>query len=175
MLLRRGEVAHVGSAAETIAAYVKGVNEETQGGRTDSPLLIRSVELVTDGKPVSGSRIQIRVDGDVVDPDRLDHTSGVGIRVRSMQNGKLLFATTSMRQGVSLTGLTRFALDVTLQLNTAAGVYAVETVVYDRQRGQFIANGPWVNVTVHEGKSFVGEVQMNPDMVLVQVETKAAS
>ena len=72
MLLRRGEVAHVGSAAETISAYVNGVNEETQGGRTDSPLLIRSAELVTDGKISSGSRILIRVDGDVVDPARVD-------------------------------------------------------------------------------------------------------
>ena len=50
----------------------------------------------------SGSRILIRVDGDVVDPARVDETSGVGVRVRSMQNGKVLFATSSMRQGVSL-------------------------------------------------------------------------
>ena len=166
VLLRRGEVAHVGSATETIGAYVNGVNEATQGGRTDSPLLIRSVELVTDGKIASGSRIQIRVDGDVVDPDRVDDTSGVGIQVRSMQNGRVLFATSSMRQGVSLTNLTRFALDVTLQLNTAPGVYAIETVVFDRQRVQLIANGPWVTLTVREGKSFTGDVQMNPEMVL---------
>ncbi len=166
VLLRRGEVAHTGSATETIGAYVNGVNEEAQGGGTDSPLLIRSVELVTDGKPVSGGRIQIRVDGDVVDPNRLDVTSGVGIRVRSMQNGKMLFATSSMRLGVSLAGVTHFSLDVTLQLNTAPGVYAIETVVYDRQRVQLIANGPWVTLTVHEGKSFVGEVQMNPEMIL---------
>ena len=71
-----------------------------------------------------------------------------------------------MRQGVSLTDLTRFALDVTLQLNTAPGVYAIETVVFDRQRVQLIANGPWVTLTVREGKSFTGEVQMNPEIVL---------
>jgi ABC-type polysaccharide/polyol phosphate transport system ATPase subunit len=166
VLLRRGEVAHVGSAAETISAYVNGVNEETQGGSTNSPLLIRNAELVTDGKISSGSRILIRVDGDVVDPARVDETAGVGVRVRSMQTGKVLFATSSMRQGLSLTGLTHFALDITLQLNTAPGVYAIETVVYDRQRIQLIANGPWLNVTVQEGKSFVGEVQMNPEMML---------
>ena len=32
VLLRQGEVAHAGLAAETIAAYVSGVTEETQGG-----------------------------------------------------------------------------------------------------------------------------------------------
>ena len=42
VLLRRGEVAHAGSASETIGAYVNGVNEEAQGARTDSPLLIRT-------------------------------------------------------------------------------------------------------------------------------------
>ena len=29
-----------------------------------------------------------------------------------------------------------------------------------------MANGPWVNVTVQEGKSFGGEIQMNAEMVL---------
>ena len=166
VLLRQGEVAHAGPAAETIAAYVSGVTEETQDGGTDSPLVIRSAELLTDGRTASGSRILIRVAADVVHPDRLDDTSGVGLRVRSMQNGKVLFATSSLRQGLSLEGLAGFTLDVGLQLNTAPGVYTIETVVFDRKRGQPIANGPWVNVTVHEGKSFVGEVQMNPEMVL---------
>ena len=169
VLLRRGEVAHVGSASETIGAYVNGVNEEAQGARTDSPLLIRTAAVVTDGPIVSGSRIQLRVDCDVLDPARADETSGVGVRVRSMQNGKVLFATSSMRQGVSLSGLASFALDVTLQLNIAPGVYAIETVVFDdlvQQRAQPLANGPWVTVTVQAGKSFHGEVQMNPEMTL---------
>ena len=38
--------------------------------------------------------------------------------------------------------------------------------MFDRKRGRPIADGPRVNVTVHEGKSFAGEVQMNPEMVL---------
>ena len=92
-----------------------------------------------------------------------------------MQNGKVLFCTSSFRQGVLLGGLAAVHDGYGLQLNTAPGVYTVETVVYDRQRGQSIADGPWVNVTVHEGKSFVGEIQMNTEMVLVQVEAKAAS
>ena len=83
-----------------------------------------------------------------------------------MRNGKVLFVTSSLAQGLSLEGLAGFTLDVGLQLNTAPGVYAIETVVFDRKRGRVIANGPWVNVTVHEGKSFAGEVQMNPEMVL---------
>lgn len=166
VLLRRGEVAYSGPAAETIAAYVSSATEGAQVGETDSPLVIRSAVLLTDGRTVSGSRILIRVDADIVHPERLHETAGVGVRVRSMQNGKVLFATSSLRQGLSLEGLSRFTLDIGLQLNTAPGVYAIETIVFDRKRNQLMANGPWVNVAVHEGKSFAGEVQMNPEMVL---------
>ena len=166
VLLRQGEVAHSGPAAETIAAYVSGVTEETQEDSADCPLLIRRAELVTDGRTASGSRILIRVDADVVDPARLVETAGVGVRVRSMQNGKVLFATSTLRQGLSLEGLSRFTLEVGLQLNTAPGVYTIETVVFDRKRNQTLGTGPWVNVTVCDGKSFIGEVQMNPEMVL---------
>ena len=59
-------------------------------------------------RTASGSRILIRVDAEVVDPARIDETAGIGVRVRSMQNGKVLFATSSMRQGVSLKGLAAF-------------------------------------------------------------------
>jgi lipopolysaccharide transport system ATP-binding protein len=166
VLLRQGEVAHAGPAAETITAYVSGAIQESPGDEADAPLVIRSVELLTDGRVTSGSRVLLRVIADVVDRARLDDTSGVGVRVRSMQNGKLLFTTSSLRQGLSLEGLAAFSLDVGLQLNTAPGVYAIETGVFDRKRGRLLANGPWVTVAVHEGKNFVGEVQMNPEMVL---------
>jgi len=166
VLLRHGEVAHVGPAAETVAAYVSGTTEAVAHEATDSPLVIRKAELLTEGRIVSGSRVLIRTTAEVVHPARLEETSGVGLRVRSMQNGKILFATTSRRQGLSFEGLTRFTVDTDLQLNTAPGVYAIETVVFDRRRGQVVATGPWISVTVQEGKSFVGEVQMNPQMML---------
>ena len=166
VLLRRGEVAHSGPAAETIAAYVRDVTEGAQEGNADCPVLIRRAELVTDGRTTSGSRVLIRVDADVVGSPRLVEAWGVGVRVRSMQNGKVLFATSTLREGMSLEGLSRFTLEVSLQLNTAPGIYTIETVVFDQERIQPHATGPWVNVTVEGGKSFMGEVQMNPEMVL---------
>ena len=110
VLLRQGEVAHAGPAAETIAEYVSGVTEETQEYNADCPVLIRRAELVTDGRTTSGSRILIRVDADVVGPAQLVETCGVGVRVRLMQNGKVLFATSTLREGLSLEGFSRFTL-----------------------------------------------------------------
>ena len=104
VLLRRGEVAHAGSATETIGAYVNGVNEEAQGGGTDSPLLIRSrcarhrwTDRLRQSHP-GPRRLRRRRPGSAGRHIRRRHP------VRSMQNGKVLFATSSMRLGVSLAG-----------------------------------------------------------------------
>jgi ABC-type multidrug transport system ATPase subunit len=165
VLLRQGEVAHAGPATETIAAYISGSTGVIQGP-VDSPIVIKSAELVTDGRTVSGSRVMLRVDAQITDPERLDETTGVGLRVRSMQNGRVLFSTSSMSLGVPLDGMTRAVLDIGLQLNTSPGVYTIETLVFDRRRGRPIAGGPWVHVTVLAGQSFTGDVQMNPEIVL---------
>jgi ABC-type polysaccharide/polyol phosphate transport system ATPase subunit len=166
VLLRQGEVVHDGPAAETIAAYISGVTDGVTPELADAPLVIHGAELLTDGRTVSGGQVLLRVDLEVVHPERLDETTGVGLRVRSMQNGKVLFSTASLSQGVSLEGVRRGTLDIGLQLNTAPGVYTIETLVFDRRRGRQVGGGPWVHVTVSAGKSFTGEVQMNPEMVL---------
>jgi lipopolysaccharide transport system ATP-binding protein len=167
ILLRQGEVAHAGTAGETIAAYVSSALEGAERGPTDAPLVIRKAELLTDGRIVSGSRVLVRVEADVIRRDLLDEPTGIGLRVRSMQNGRLLFWTSSFRHDLSLTALTHVTLDIGLQLNTPPGVYALETTaIVERKHGRLVADGPWVTVTVHEGTSFGGEIQMNPEMVL---------
>jgi ABC-type polysaccharide/polyol phosphate transport system ATPase subunit len=166
VLLRQGEVQHAGPATETIAAYISGTTNNAIQDLADAPIVIKSAELLTDGRTVSGSRVQIHVEAQIVHPDRLDETTGIGLRVRSMQSGKVLFSTSSMSLGVSLEGLTRASLDIGLQLNTAPGVYTIETLVFDRRRGRPVGGGPWVNVTVQAGKSFTGDVQMNPEITL---------
>jgi ABC-type polysaccharide/polyol phosphate transport system ATPase subunit len=166
VLLRQGEVAHAGPAAETIAAYVSSAVRDGHTGPTDTPLTIRSAELLTDGPTVSGSRILVRVEAQQIRRPRPDENAGIGLRVRSMQNGKVLFWTSSFRYGLSLGALPQVTLDIGLQLNTPPGVYAIETVVTEYKDGRLLADGPWVNVTVHEGRSFGGEIQMNAQMAL---------
>ena len=166
VLLRQGEVAHAGPAAETIAAYVGSEIQDTHAGPTDTPLTIRNVELISDGPTVSGSRVMLRVEAQQTRRPRPDEAAGIGLRVRSMQNGKILFYTSSFRYGLAVEAVPHFSLDIELQLNTTAGVYAIETVVVEGRHNVVAANGPWVNVTVQEGRSFGGEIQMNAEMVL---------
>jgi ABC-type polysaccharide/polyol phosphate transport system ATPase subunit len=166
VLLRGGEVAHSGPAPETIAAYVSDSTSGLIEGPADTPLVIESAELLTDGRVVSGGQVVLRVGVQVVHPNRLEETTGVGLRVRSMQNGRILFSTSSTSQGISLDGLARATLEIGLQLNAAPGVYTIETLVFDRRRGRPIASGPWVHVALQPGKTFTGDIQMNPEMVL---------
>ena len=166
VLLRQGEVAHAGLAAETIAAYVGGEMQDTHAGPSDTPLTIRNVELDSDGPTVSGCRVMLRVDVQQTRRPSADETAGIGLRVRSMQNGKILFYTSSFRYGLAVEALPHFSLEIGLQLNTTPGVYAIETVVVEGRRNVVMANGPWVNVTVQEGRSFGGEIQMNAQMTL---------
>jgi ABC-type polysaccharide/polyol phosphate transport system ATPase subunit len=164
VLLRKGEVAHAGPAAETIAAYVSSAVQEAHSGPGDVPLTIQSVELLTDGPTVSGSRVQLRVEACQIRPPLPDETAGIGLRVRSMQHGRVLFWTSTFRYGLSLDALPQVTIEVDLQLNTPPGVYAIETVVVESKHGRPLADGPWVNVTVQEGRSFGGEIQMNARM-----------
>ena len=79
VLLRQGEVAHAGPAAETIAAYVSAAQPDaSRPGSADTPLTIRSVELLTDGPTVSGCRVMLRVDAKQTRRPALDETAGSG-------------------------------------------------------------------------------------------------
>jgi lipopolysaccharide transport system ATP-binding protein len=162
VLLRQGEVAHAGPAAETIAAYVSGALEGRQRPAADAPIDIRNVTLQTDGRILSGGRILVGVEA-YVDRHRANE-AGIGLRVRSMQNGRVIFWTSSFRHEVSFDGLSDFTLDVGLQLNTPPGIYAVETYVAEGRHNRVLAEGPWVTVTVHDARNFAGEIQMNPEM-----------
>jgi ABC-type polysaccharide/polyol phosphate transport system ATPase subunit len=161
VLLRQGVVAHEGPAADTIAAYISSATQSVAQAGTNSPVIIRHAEMLTDGRITSGSRILVRLIADVVQPDRLADAF-ISLRVRSMQHGRIVFWTSSVRHGVSLAGLQTVTLDTSLQLNTPPGVYAIETVVFDGPG--IVAEGPWLNVAVHEGRSFGGEIQMNAEM-----------
>ena len=52
-------------------------------------------------------------------------------------------------------------------MNVPAGVYSIETVVWDQHRERPVLIGPSVTITVEEGPSFWGSVQLNPRMRLV--------
>ena len=163
MLLDRGRVIRQGTPAECIEAYVLSGTRE-QPAAPDHPIQLESLDTWPTGELPSGSNVNIAIQGRIAAPVKGHEV--VEVRVRALQTGQLIYATSSDRLGVTLPEAGPFRLATELQLNVPPGVYAVETVVYDQRRQRVAAPGPYCTVQIQGGVSFWGVVQLNARMSL---------
>jgi homopolymeric O-antigen transport system ATP-binding protein len=162
ILLSRGEVVRQGKAADCIAAYV--LNPTIGAAPTadgDQPIVLEGLAFESDAPIRSGERVRATVHGMIGSGGVPDAIEGLVVMVRSAQSGERLFSSSTRRLGVELPPQGGFELTVDLQLNVPPGIYGIEVVVWDRQRGG--ATGQHLNgyVQVIEGPDFSGPVQMN--------------
>jgi ABC-type polysaccharide/polyol phosphate transport system ATPase subunit len=167
IFLQRGAVALHGDPAECVAAYVSG-SMSTAPAASDCPVAIRSVTASPGSRAPSGEWIRLRIEGEVAGPIP-DTLEPVGVKVRALSTGELVFATSTTRLDVQLPQSGAFGLDLSVQLNLPAGNYVVETTTWDPRHNRDAAMGPALRIEVLEGASFWGQVQMNPRMELVPV------
>jgi len=164
ILLVKGAIAHQGSAAECIAAYA-GIHSAAEAdGAGHDGLRIASVRV--DGvQPVaSGAHARIVIAG-VSAHDGSAARPVVGVRVRSLQTGDVVFATGTISHELELPP-GPFELSVALQMNVPEGVYAVESTIGQWQRERRVETGPAALIQVTGGRWFWGQVQMNCAMQL---------
>ena len=76
--------------------------------------------------------MRVKIAG-VAPPDRLQARKVVGVRVRSLQTGTIVYASGTEAHGIELPA-GPFELDVELEMNVAPGVYAIESSVWQWQR-----------------------------------------
>ena len=169
ILLRQGEIVHAGPARKCIGVYLTGSESSEQRSTSSSPISIRSVRNVSDGPVCSGEWLQIEIAGSVVSPNEGDK-AGLSLRVRAAEETQLLYATGPRRHGIELPHAGDFKLLVELQLNVAAGLYVADAVVWDSKTGKPLLQGPEVFIDVRESAPFVGRVQMNSKMRLINGE-----
>jgi ABC-type polysaccharide/polyol phosphate transport system ATPase subunit len=166
ILLEHGRIVRQGSAADCIAAYVLAParvgHSET---RSDVPVQLESLTIPTDVAVRSGDRIRIVISGTVAPGGLPSWVEGIGVTVRSAQNGRMVFTTSTARVGAQLPEQGPFELTVGLQLNVPAGIYGLEVQVWDRERGKPLP-GLSGYLQVQAGPDFSGIVQMNPTMSL---------
>jgi lipopolysaccharide transport system ATP-binding protein len=166
LLLNKGRKIFEGDSADAIAAYIRDAGESTSNS-TWSPIAIESLSVI-DGDPARpGDSIRFRLAGQVLDADRARETTGVVVRMRSLQTGQVLFATSTDRLEISLPPSGGFELEVSLEMNVEPGLYSVESVILTRTRGKTVADGPRVTVTVGADFSFVGSTFARPVMRLL--------
>jgi lipopolysaccharide transport system ATP-binding protein len=171
ILLSHGQVVRAGTPPECIAAYLagEGVNEGVVS--EDVPVRLDAIRT-EDGSVspvvVSGQVLRVSITGVVDGRGVPDHLEPVGVSVRSASTGQIIFSTSNARCQVPLVAGEPFEMELALQMNVPAGIYSLETGVWDRARERRAAAGPAISVRVAEGPSFTGVVQLNPAMRLAR-------
>jgi len=160
ILLTQGRVAFQGAPAECIEAYARyqATPAEADEEEVDG-IQLRSVALERDAPVSSGDRMRVRILGHrphAADP----HGGIVGLRVRSLQTGDVVFATGTLSHHIEVPE-GAFELAVELQMNVPPGIYALETSLGQWRRERQVRNGPAAMVHVVGGLGFWGSVQMN--------------
>lgn len=162
--LERGRVVCDNTASACIAAYLAGASQQTSGvPGGESPIIVRSIDVVGARELRSGQEVELRLIGDVLD-DRPDTLREVGVRVRSAQDGSMVFTTTSALCAITLPLEGEFELTVRLDMNVAEGVYSIEPYVWSTVAGRDLHTGPTTHVQVLPDPRFVGAIQLNPRM-----------
>ncbi len=165
IVLERGRVGMTGAVRECTAWYV---SRAATASAPDPDAAVHLERIVLDGSDdvVSGQHVTVRIVGQVRDASRLASVEPVGLRLRSLGTGEVVSVTSSTRCGVPITRAGAFSLQVTLQCNVPAGPYAIEVHPWDRERERTTQPSLAATITVRDGASFVGRVQLNPRMVL---------
>jgi lipopolysaccharide transport system ATP-binding protein len=163
ILLVAGRVAHRGPPTDCITAYMQS-DSLRSASQPSSTVHIDSVTVQSDDLIRSGGNVALLIRGRVPESETGDRRI-VGVRVRDLGRGEVVFATGTLTHGVPLPE-GRFALGVELQMNVAPGVYAVETYTLHRDHDRDVLDGPSTTVRVEESTSFWGHVQLNARMRL---------
>jgi lipopolysaccharide transport system ATP-binding protein len=162
MLLVRGRVAFQGPTADCIEAY--SLHQAVPVTREDAGHSVRLESIASDtAAPVaSGDHVRVVITGDAP-PERPGARRVVGVRVRSLQTGSIIYASGTEAHGLDLP-VGPFDLEVDLELNVAPGIYAIESAVWQWQREADALFGPTALVHVSGGPSFWGSVQLKSAM-----------
>ncbi len=166
LVLDRGSVVHTGTAPDCVAWYTSQAAHAGEDAGGSGPVRLLALAVEAPAVP-SGSRLRFQVRGEVLDAGRLDGVEAVGVRVRSTATGEHVSITSSARCGVAITAPGLFVLEADLQLNLPAGVYLIEVHPYHAREGRQLQQSLTAGVTVTEGPSFTGRVQLNARMRLV--------
>jgi ABC-type polysaccharide/polyol phosphate transport system ATPase subunit len=165
ILLGRGAIVHSGSPTECVAAYLRtaGGADVVQDGR--NPFRLERLDLQSTQPLRSGGPARFRIEGHVSSRDA-ESEDTVGLRVRAVQTGKVLYATSTQDWHIAMPSDGDFELDVDLQLNVPAGIYSFESHVYSPRLNKDVLVGPTLVLPIEPGAPFWGSVQMNSRMGL---------
>jgi ABC-type polysaccharide/polyol phosphate transport system ATPase subunit len=171
ILMARGKVAFQGAPAECIAAYARQQAAAVPASEAGDGVRLDSIAVASPQPVPSGGRVAAVILGDAP-PPREGLRRVVGVRVRSLQTGDIVFATGTSSHELELP-VGAFELAVELQLNVPPGIYAIESFAGHWRKERDARHGPSALVHVDGGAGFSGQVQMNSAMRVTAVHSVA--
>jgi hypothetical protein len=95
----------------------------------------------------------------------------VGVRLRAVESGLVVFETTTFHLHETLPNTGAFIVAWDLQLNVHSGMYVVETFVWNSMSGREVGSGLTAYVRTSGRDESSGPVQMNPRIRVVSAIT----
>jgi len=173
ILLERGRVVKHDTAEEVIAAYVMNTTQQVDAAaHRNSPIKLTELHIVSPLPVRSGDWVRFRLKGEVEDWVTPEYDP-FRVRIRSAQTGKIVFGTMGVNCGLRCPPPGPFEAEIAVQMNVAAGTYALETTVRNTASSSDAATGPMAYVQVAPSRPFEGTTQMNAEMRLLGVAEEA--
>lgn len=170
ILLNSGAAVARGTPTDVIAAYVRKHDEDRVAMATGA-VIFDEVTVASD-EVRSGSMFDVHVRGRIMEPIG-ETIEPLRVRLRSLTNGSVLFATGSRWLGVDLSEQGPFEVRMQLQANLRAGSYTIEVAALDLENSRDIAAVPSIVLRVVDDVRFVGSAQLNPKLDVLSGASRA--
>ena len=166
LLLEGGAITYRGSPRDCIAAYLqRGQAEAT----TSSAAAILPDRLIVEPNDaaLSGEDVTVTVHVSIRDGVSPASDEGIGVRVRAVDSGEVMFETTTLQLHEPLPTTGAFSVAWELQLNVRPGMYVVEAFVWHSMAGRELGSSLTAYVRVSGSAEFAGPVHMHPRVRVV--------
>jgi ABC-type polysaccharide/polyol phosphate transport system ATPase subunit len=165
VLLDRGRIVAQGAPDACIARYVMSALGADDGRNPDLPFKLTSLEVEPKTPVRSGERVTLRLRGEV--PPNPSTSHHWGVRVRALHNAQPVFAVDVAQRDPRLSRPGPFEVVVTLQANTGAGYFAVETPIWETVDYREVGQGPRALFRV-AGGNFRGTVNLHASVEVLE-------
>jgi hypothetical protein len=160
ILLNKGEAIARGTPNDVIAAYVESYNASLavagKGIVTYDDVQLSSTDVCT------GDRFTLSVRGRILQPVA-NTFDPLRVRVRSLANGTVVFATGSQWLNLDFASPGAFSVDMDLQANLPQGNYSLEVDAVDGMGGgKNVDAAPGIALRITSPTRFLGSVALNP-------------
>jgi homopolymeric O-antigen transport system ATP-binding protein len=170
LLLVHGEVHVTGTPEECISAYL---GQSATQAALGVPIRF--------GTPVAEPRTSVPVGGEFAFTIRVECPQGLpahyslGVRVRRISDGQVIFATTTSRQKVAVPEASELSLHAGFQAHLIPAQYAVQAYVYDTLNyTELAASGPVYLQVLGDEVFAAGSAHLGGRMAVVRADARVA-